>query len=86
MRSHLKEIRKINQHIIPRLFLSTGHVKADGYNIEAFSSLGEFVFNSERVQPGCGQADNLRYPENRRNALDFPRRWKAREKKGKIEV
>ena len=58
-KAYLEEVGKIDEHIVARLLLSTCDVETDRYYIEAFAPFREFVFYRERVQPRCGEGDDV---------------------------
>lgn len=60
---YLKEVGEIDEHIVARLFLSTGDIETDRYDVEAFAPFREFVFYREGVQTRCGKRDNVRKPQ-----------------------
>lgn len=48
--TYLEQVGEVDQHVVPCLLLSAGDVYADGYDVHAFPTAGELVFEGEGVE------------------------------------
>lgn len=57
--TYLQQIREVDEHIVPGLFLSASDIDADRDDMHAASTAREFVFEGKRVQSSCSKRYNI---------------------------
>jgi hypothetical protein len=56
---HLEEVREINEHVVPCLFLPTRNVETDRHDVETLAAFRKLVFYREGVQSRCCERNNV---------------------------
>ena len=60
--TYLKEVRKVDQHVVPCFLLATCHIKAHCNHIQTFPTLCELVLDSKSIKARGSMADYFRKP------------------------
>ena len=55
MYTYLKQVGEVDEHIVPRLLLSTRDVNANSYDVHTSSSPSKLMLQSEGIETGGGE-------------------------------